>query len=158
MICAERKSLFLLTFRFCYHDPMIGTRLREARIARHLSLADVAGKVHVSIATLSRIERDQQNLDVALFLALSKILRASPHDLLDGEQPEPNDDPLAARIAALDPAERTRLWRELTTARKTTSTERAATRALSLQVEELLAQVDFLRGELEAVKKRVKRR
>src|SRR2546425_8446417 len=95
-------------------DFVVGNRLRQARTARQLSLNDVAGRAKISVATLSRIERDKQGIDLGLFLTLSRILKAPPHDLLtaDGDGRD-SVDPLVQRIASLDVAERARLWREL---------------------------------------------
>ena len=138
---------------------MVGTRLREARLARHFSLADVAEKAHVSVATLSRVERDQQSIDVGLFLSLAKILRTTPHELLGDDPEQAGLDPLVSRIAALVPTERIHLWKELAGARRPTGgmARRGAVRALGEQVEELLAQIDFLRGEIEAVTRQLRR-
>src|SRR6266550_1806691 len=96
-------------------ENVVGNRLRQARTARQLSLNDVAGRAKISVATLSRIERDKQGIDLGLFLTLSRILKAPPHDLLtaDGDGRD-SVDPLVHRIASLDAAERARLWRELT--------------------------------------------
>ena len=66
-------------------DIVIGNRLRQARTARQLSLNDVAGRAKISVATLSRIERDKQGIDLGLFLTLSRILKAPPHDLLTAD-------------------------------------------------------------------------
>ncbi|HJT16115.1 MAG TPA: helix-turn-helix transcriptional regulator [Thermoanaerobaculia bacterium] len=55
-----------------------GERLREARIARCLSLADVAARTHISVATLSRIERNHPGIGLALFLILCEVLRTPP--------------------------------------------------------------------------------
>ena len=138
---------------------MVGARLREARQARHFSLAEVAEKAHVSVATLSRVERDQQSIDVGLFLSLAKILKTTPHALLEDDPQQPALDPLVSRIAALVPAERIHLWKELADARRSTGAmaRRGAVRALGEQVEELLSQIDFLRGEIEAVSERLRR-
>lgn len=138
---------------------MVGSRLRGARQARHFSLAEVAEKAHVSVATLSRVERDQQSIDVGLFLSLAKILKTTPHELL-GDDPEQAElDPLVSRIAALVPSERIHLWKELADARRATGNmaRRGAVRELGEQVEELLAQIDFLRGEIEMVTHRLRR-
>ena len=143
----------------CTIGYMVGARLRGARQARHFSLAEVAEKAHVSVATLSRVERDQQSIDVGLFLSLAKILKTTPHELL-GDDPEQGAlDPLVSRIAALVPSERIHLWKELADARRATGSmaRRGAVRALGEQVEELLAQIDFLRGEIEMVTQRLRR-
>ena len=139
---------------------MIGLRIRAARLAQDRSLADVAAKAKISVATLSRIETDKQSLDLGLFLLIAQVLQVSARELL-GEQGEPNGgvDPLARRIAALGSTERLELWKELAEERRTQRGKRrgAEMRQVGQQVEELLAQVDFLREELEAVRKRVKR-
>jgi len=136
--------------------PMIGDRVREIRQAQGRSLADIAGKAKISVATLSRIETDKQSVDLELFLLLAKVLQINPSDLLplDGE-----NDPLSRRIARLDARSRTELWRELAEERRSTRDKRhTETRNVAAQVEELVAQIDFLREELEVVRKRVKRR
>jgi transcriptional regulator with XRE-family HTH domain len=136
---------------------MIGTRLREARLARQLSLNAVAQKADISVATLSRIERDQQRIDVELLLSLMRILKINAQDVLDEEPSENGIDPMVSKISALPSAERTKLWRGLATSRKSSGDRHGApTRALALQVEEFLAQIDFLRGEIEAVRKKLR--
>ena len=102
----------------CYHRPMVGARIREARQARQLSLNTVAQKADISVATLSRIERDQQRIDVELLLTLMRILKINAQDVLDEQKPEDGVDPIVAKISALAPPERTKLWRDLTANRK----------------------------------------
>lgn len=68
--------------------------------------------------------------------------------------------PLALRIASLDVAERAQLWRALTATHKN---HRGAGRGsrirnLSQQVEELLAQIEFLHAEIETVQRHLRRR
>jgi transcriptional regulator with XRE-family HTH domain len=137
---------------------MVGERLRQARVARQLSLADVAGEAHVSAATLSRVERDKQAIDVGLFLTLARVLNATPADLLVDE-PTGKDATLAVRIAAMQARERTQLWRQLSDERRESRLHRRAdVRGLAAEVEELLAQMDFLREEIEAVRIRLGRK
>jgi transcriptional regulator with XRE-family HTH domain len=138
---------------------MVGENLRAARQDQHLSLSDVAERAGISAATLSRIETSKQSLDLDIFLTLAKILKRPPHELLgdnDGEQ----HPPLAARIASLGTGERARLWREVNAARRsqrhTRQTETTAN--LAMQVEELIAQIDFIREEIEVVRKRLRAR
>src|ERR1700757_2391520 len=123
-------------------ETMVGDRIREARTSRHLSLSDVATRAHISVATLSRIEREKQGVDLGLFLVLCRILKAAPHDLLDSESSE-RVDPLAVRIARLQHSDRVQLWRDLADARR--SDKRAIARSkmhrLGEEVEELLAQL-----------------
>ncbi|HEV7767535.1 MAG TPA: helix-turn-helix domain-containing protein [Thermoanaerobaculia bacterium] len=140
-------------------NAMIGERIREARLAQERSLADVAGRADISVATLSRIENDKQSLDLGLFLALAQVLQVPAQQLL-GESGQTASDHLARRIASLGSRERLELWKDLAEERRTIRTRKrgAEVRQVGQQVEELLAQVDFLREELEAIRKRVKKR
>lgn len=140
-------------------DPMVGEKIRETRLSQQLSLADVAGKVNVSVATLSRIENGKQSVDVELFVSLAEALHVSPTALL-GENGSGDGDPLARRIAALTGGERLDLWRDLAAERRTQRTKKRGgeARHISQQLEEMLAQLEFLREELESMRKHVRRR
>lgn len=139
---------------------MIGERLRGARHAQGLSLADVAGRVQISVATLSRIENSKQSVNLELFLHLAQALEVPPNELLTtGEAAAEGIDPLARRIANLQTRDRTELWRELASEN---CIRRPAGRAsqsnqFAQQVEELLAQIDFLRQELLAMRKKIRK-
>ena len=141
---------------------MIGERIRELRQTQGRSLADVAGKAKISVATLSRIENDKQSVDLSIFLTLAKVLEVPAQELLDGidGHGKPDGDPLAQRIARLETKKRAELWRDLAAERRSSrgKDRTAATRDVSQQVDELLAQIDFLREELDLVRKRVKKR
>jgi len=133
---------------------MIGDRLREARAARQFSLSDVAEKAKISAATLSRIENGKQSLDVGLFLTLLKILRIQPADVLESDGNVSSGDRLVDQIARLDADARTKLWKDLTTERRTQRGRRSSKREINQNVEELVAQVDYLREQIEAVRAR----
>ncbi|HEY6136304.1 MAG TPA: helix-turn-helix transcriptional regulator [Thermoanaerobaculia bacterium] len=135
---------------------MVGEKLRQARVARQLSLADVASEAHVSAATLSRVERDKQAIDVELFLTLARVLSATPADLLSEDDGNESDGALVTRIAAMQSRERTKLWRQLNEERRELRTRRRSdSQAMALEFEELLAQMDFLRDEIESVRARL---
>jgi transcriptional regulator with XRE-family HTH domain len=138
---------------------MIGERIRHTRQARRLSLNDVAVRAKVSVATLSRIERDKQGLELGLFLTLCKILKSSPQELIGGESAD-NVDPLAIRIASLDHRERVQLWQDLAASRRgeRRGAQRTHMRRMAEEVEELLAQIEFVRAEIESVHGRIRRR
>lgn len=141
---------------------MVGERIREVRLAQSRSLADVAGKASISVATLSRIENDKQSVDVSMFLSLARVLNVAATDLLAADQDETNGEeriePLVRRIVAMDSRERLDLWRELANERRNRHKSRATdSKAVAQQVDELLAQMDLLREELESVRKRIKR-
>lgn len=144
---------------------MIGERIREARLAQNRSLADVAGKAKISVATLSRIENDKQSVEMGMFLLIAKVLNIPATELLDGASAEEDNgegklEPLVRRISSLPPRDRLDLWRELAAERKAQRGRARGSEArhVGQHVEELLAQVDFLREELEGVRKRIKRR
>lgn len=141
-------------------DVMIGEKIRERRQSQQRSLADVAGKANISVATLSRIENDKQSVDFGLFLSLAKVLNVTPHDLMGPDQSDEGTvDPLARRIASLSGRERLDLWRELAAERRNRARKRGAdVQGVAQKVEELLAQMDLLREELESVRRRIKRR
>ena len=138
---------------------MIGERIRQTRQARRLSLNDVAERAKVSVATLSRIERDKQGLELGLFLLLCRILKAPPQELIGGEAGD-NVDPLAVRIASLHHDERVQLWHDLAVNRRGDRrlAVRARTEKLREELEELMAQLEFVRAEMEAVHSRIRRR
>jgi transcriptional regulator with XRE-family HTH domain len=135
---------------------MVGERIREARHSQQLSLAQVAVKAGISTATLSRIETSKQTVELGLFLALAKILNRAPHELLGDDNGE---TPLADKIASLDGTDRARLWRDVSAARRTerSSKRRSDMVTMAQHVEELIAQVEFLRDELDTVRKRLRK-
>ena len=149
-----------MSIMFATIRSMVGERLRQARVARQMSLADVAGEAHVSAATLSRVERDKQAIGVELFLTLARVLNTAPAELLVDETPgEDGDHALATRIAAMQSRERTQLWQQLGDERRESRLrKRSDVRTVGAEVEELLAQMDFLRQEIEAVRSRLGRR
>ena len=138
---------------------MIGDRLRDIRHSHQLSLSQVASKAKISAATLSRIETNKQPLDLALFLTLAKILKTPPREMLsDGDGGDVHDE-LVRKIGQLDDENRAELWRELAASRRTQRQNRTpSTKAAALQIEELLAQVEFLRSEIEGIRLQLKRR
>lgn len=135
---------------------MIGNQLREARAARKFSLSDVAEKAEISAATLSRIENGKQGLDVSLFLSLLKILRIQPSDVFEDDGGD-SGERLVDQISRLASSDRVKLWNDLATSRRAHRRRRPTARELSERVEELIAQMDYLREELEAVRTKSRR-
>jgi transcriptional regulator with XRE-family HTH domain len=134
----------------------IGERIREARTAQHLSLTVLSDQLDVSAATLSRIENGKQSLDVSLFLLIAKTLRKAPDELLaDADHGNGADDELVLRISALGATKRTQLWRELSASRRNGG-PKARARDLAQDIEELLAQVDFIRDEIDSMRGRMR--
>ena len=138
-------------------ESMIGERIRQTRQARRLSLNDVAGRAKISVATLSRIERDKQGLELGLFLLLCKVLKISPRDLIVEGESDSNVDPLAVRIAGLNHPERLQLWHDLAANRRGDRRHvRAQMRRLADEVEVLMAQLEFVRAEMESFHSRMR--
>jgi transcriptional regulator with XRE-family HTH domain len=137
---------------------VVGERIRDSRHSQHLSLTDVATKAGISAATLSRIETSKQGIDLALFMTLAKILKAIPHELLgdNGAVNEKASDPLVRKITQLPSTDRARLWKDLAAARR--ARRRGGRSELNQQVEELLAQFEYIRQEIESVRTTLKRR
>lgn len=137
---------------------MIGQKLRSARQSQQLSLTQVATKARISAATLSRIENGKQALDVDTLFLLARILGASPADLVsnNGSRSSRDDAPLADQITSLTAQNRARLWRDLASRRKRVPIKRDS-RELDARIEELIAQVELLRQEIEAVRRQKKR-
>lgn len=139
---------------------MIGEKLREVRQSQGKSLADIAGQANISVATLSRIETDKQSIDVSLLLQLTSVLGVAAADMLS--TPDDGDGsssaPLVQRIAGLDAGKRTELWRELAGERRAQRARGRSTRHIAQEVDELLAQIDFLREELESMRSRITKR
>jgi transcriptional regulator with XRE-family HTH domain len=135
---------------------MIGDRIRAARKARSLSLAQVASQAHISAATLSRIETNKQLLEFQLFLNLASILGIRAASLLD-EGPS-DGSPLAERIEQLDSGQRAHLWRELaasSAAEAKLTVKKKPAAAIAADIEGLLAHLDILREEIQLVRERL---
>jgi len=78
----------------------IGKKLRDHRLAKDLSLAEVAKQAEVSVGHLSQIERGLAAPSVRTFCVLSKILGVGPGWLLDDTAvPEHPFDPYITRAA-----------------------------------------------------------
>lgn len=135
----------------------VGERLRKARQGRSLSLQQVAEKTHLSSATLSRIENSKQGLDLEVFLQLARVLDLDPAQLL-GEDSGGKTE--ASIIAQLDSHDRLQMWRDLASETKTKkgsgNMRRAQIRALATELQDVVAQIDFLREQVEYLRRRLR--
>lgn len=142
----------------------MGDRLRNARRALGLSLQQVASRIGISIATLSRVENGKQAVDLDLFLRLTEILQCDPREVLqDGsELVSPQGENLRDCMLRLGPAKRAQLWRELADtvrdSRDDHSRRARRTEMLELEVEELVAQVDLLAAAITSIRDRIRGR
>ena len=136
----------------------MGTNLRKARTAQNRSLESVASEASISAATLSRVETGKQALEMSLFLRLASILNCRPHDLLDGEgQEEDPVAPLAHLIGGLETDERRRLWAAMSEYTTSVRGRGARLQQLSNEVEELMAQLDYVRAQIGMVAEKLKK-
>lgn len=128
----------------------LGENLRRLRQDRSLSLRHVAGQAGISIATLSRVETNKQNLDVDLLLTLAEILDVRAADILDQGEIADDQSALARGLAKLRPAERTKLFLD--------SSRRRDAKSLETAMDDLLSTIEILRDELLEMQRIIGRR
>jgi transcriptional regulator with XRE-family HTH domain len=125
-------------------SPTVGGNLRHLRMALGFSLAEVAGEAGVSVATLSRIETDKQNLDVVLLAKLARVLRVVPADLF-GDGAESDRMTVTGRLARMPAAERARAFMD-------------ASRAGDASLDDVMSMLDVLREEIARLQRKPPRR
>ncbi|GAA2013496.1 XRE family transcriptional regulator [Catenulispora yoronensis] len=80
--------------------PAFGDRLRAARRAKHLTLADAAVETGISVSTLSRLENGARRATLELLLPLADLYDASLDELV-GRTPPPRKHPHGRVIVPL---------------------------------------------------------
>lgn len=63
-----------------YYD--LGEKLREIRVSKNLSLADVADKLHVAAKTLQRYECGERKIKLDILLRLSELYNFNYYDFV----------------------------------------------------------------------------
>ena len=63
---------------------IIGQRLKKARKAKKMTQEELAEKLDVSIAFLSRIERGNSQVNLKRLVQICEILEVSPGEILNG--------------------------------------------------------------------------
>lgn len=63
---------------------VIGRRIKDARIAKKLTQEELADKIDISIAFLSRVERGSTKVNLKRLTQIAEILNVSPGYLLTG--------------------------------------------------------------------------
>jgi len=129
----------------------IGQALRSARVARDMSLSDVARLAGVSVATLSRIETGKQSVDVALFVRVAASIGVDPGSLLNGHGSPIKD--CARALASCTPAE---LMQIFVRAGKQ-SRKRDGGESVHAQLDGLIAAVDLMIEEVSELRKRTRK-
>lgn len=128
----------------------VGARLRSARQQRGQSLAHVAQRAGISVATLSRIETSVQSIDVDLLGTIARILGVPPSHLLSDDGAEQNLAVLAERVAALRAADRAKLLQS--TGRRRRGAD------LATLIDDVMSTLDLVREELEEVARAARKR
>ncbi|HYJ48505.1 MAG TPA: XRE family transcriptional regulator [Microbacterium sp.] len=67
----------------------VGPRLRAARQAKGLTLEEVAGRVGISVSTLSRLESGKRQASLELLVPVTRHLGIRLDDLVRAESPDP---------------------------------------------------------------------
>lgn len=67
----------------------VGARLRAERVARGLTLEELAATAGISTSTLSRLESGKRQANLELLLPLTRRLRIRLDDLVPEEEPDP---------------------------------------------------------------------
>jgi transcriptional regulator with XRE-family HTH domain len=105
--------------------PQMGSRLRAARLARSMSLRDLAGRLGVSPSLISQIETGRANPSVSTLYAMADELDLSLDELLfnDRRAPEAGTETPGTGAASGDPGT------AVATAARHDPVQRAATRS-----------------------------
>ena len=61
---------------------LIGSRIREARVGRRMSQADLAAKANISLPHVSAIETGKTNMKLESFIRIIEALQVSADSLL----------------------------------------------------------------------------
>ena len=69
-------------------SQLIGSRIRDARIKRHMSQADLAVKANISLPHSSKLERGQTRMKLESFIRIIEALQVSADSLLRPDVPE----------------------------------------------------------------------
>lgn len=69
-------------------SQLIGSRIREARINRHMSQADLAVKANISLPHISKIEKGKTSMKLESFIRIIEALQVSADSMLRPDIPE----------------------------------------------------------------------
>lgn len=67
---------------FVYDKPAVGIRIREKRVALHLTQEKVAERLNMSHRSIIEIERGAVGMSIETLMRMCEVLKASPNDLL----------------------------------------------------------------------------
>ena len=67
-------------------DECVGKNIKKYRNAYHLTLEELAGRIHKSKSTMSKYEKGLISLDVATLSEIARVLKVAPAQLLSAPQ------------------------------------------------------------------------
>ena len=70
---------------------VIGSRIKQARLAKNMTQEDLADKIDISVAFLSRVERGNAHLNLRRLTQIAEVLKVSPGYLLTGSNTTSKD-------------------------------------------------------------------
>lgn len=70
---------------------VIGRRIREARIEQNFKQEELADKLNVSVAFMSRVERGTSRINLKRLTQIAEVLNVSPGYLLTGSNVKSKD-------------------------------------------------------------------
>ena len=69
-------------------SQLVGSRIRDARINRRMSQADLAAKANISLPHVSNIEKGKTSMKLETFIRIIEALQVSADSLLRPDVPE----------------------------------------------------------------------
>lgn len=69
-------------------SQLVGSRIREARLSRRMSQADLAAKANISLPHISNIENGKASMKLESFIRIIEALQVSADSLLRPDVPE----------------------------------------------------------------------
>ena len=66
----------------------IGSRIRDIRLSRRMSQADLAGEAHMALPSISEIELGKREMRLSTFISIAEALQVSTDLLLRPDIPE----------------------------------------------------------------------
>ena len=70
---------------------VIGKRLKQARLAKNMTQEDLADKIDISVAFLSRVERGNTHINLTRLSEICSLLNISEGDILNGSSSTSSD-------------------------------------------------------------------
>ena len=78
----------LMTEHDLTESQLVGSRIRDARINRRMSQADLAAKANISLPHVSNIEKGKTSMKLETFIRIIEALQVSADSLLRPDVPE----------------------------------------------------------------------